>query len=101
MSISDWSSDVCSSDLVSNFSTLQNWRSEADGDLVFYVFDILWYEGKDLTGLPLTERQAVLNEILPIEDDRMRISRVFDASGIDFFSVAERMGLEGIIATRK
>ncbi|TCK85526.1 DNA ligase D [Albibacterium bauzanense] len=86
---------------VSNFSTLQNWRSEADGDLVFYVFDILWYEGKDLTGLPLIERQAVLNEILPIEDDRMRISRVFDASGIDFFAAAERMGLEGIIAKRK
>ena len=30
---------------ISNFSDLQNWRSEADGDLKFYVFDILWLEG--------------------------------------------------------
>src|SRR5690606_618405 len=86
---------------ISNFGTLQNCRSEADGELVFYVFDILWHEGKDLTELTLVERQAILNEVLPTDDDRLRISRVFDTSGIDFFSAAERMGLEGIMAKRK
>lgn len=86
---------------VSNFGALQNWRSEADGELVFYVFDILWYDGKDLTEFTLVERQAVLNEVLPVDDDRVRISKVFDASGIDFFAAAERMGLEGIMAKRK
>jgi bifunctional non-homologous end joining protein LigD len=86
---------------ISNFGALQNWRSEADGELIFYVFDILWYEGKDLTNFTLIERQAVLNEILPITDDRMRISKVFDANGLDFFAAAERMGLEGIMAKRK
>lgn len=86
---------------VSNFGALQNWRSEADGELVFYVFDILWYEGKNLTDLTLVERQAILTKVLPIDDDSIRISRVFDASGIDFFAAAERMGLEGIMAKRK
>lgn len=86
---------------ISNFGALQNWRSEADGELVFYVFDILWYEGKDLTALPLTQRQAILEEVLPIEDDRIRISQVFDANGVDFFNTAERMGIEGIMAKRK
>ncbi|MGA9648696.1 DNA ligase D [Pedobacter sp.] len=86
---------------ISNFGVLQNWRSEADGELIFYVFDILWYKGKDLTGLSLIERQAILNQILPKDDDRIRISKVFDASGIDFFAAAERMGLEGIMAKRK
>jgi bifunctional non-homologous end joining protein LigD len=86
---------------VSNFGALQNWRSEADGELVFYVFDILWHEGKDLRELSLVERQAVLNEVLPTDDDRVRISRVFDANGIDFFAAAEGMGLEGIMAKRK
>ncbi|MFI5452933.1 DNA ligase D [Pedobacter sp. UC225_61] len=86
---------------ISNFGSLQNWRSEADGELVFYVFDILWYEGKKLTGLPLVERQAILNEILPTDDDRIRISKVFDANGTDFFAAAERMGLEGIMAKLK
>ncbi|MFN0256499.1 DNA ligase D [Pedobacter ureilyticus] len=86
---------------ISNFGTLQNWRSEADGELVFYVFDILWYEGKNLTGLTLVERQAILNEVLPTDDDRIRISKVFDTSGIDFFDAAGRIGLEGIMAKRK
>ncbi len=42
-----------------NFGSLQNWRSEADGDLVYYVFDILWYQGQDLKDLTLLERKAI------------------------------------------
>ncbi len=85
---------------ISNFGNLQNWRSEADGELVYYVFDLLWYEGKNLMQLPLTSRQAILKEILPANDDRVRVSKVFTANGIDFFKAAERMGLEGIIAKK-
>lgn len=85
---------------VSNFGSLQNWRSEADGELVFYVFDMLWYEGKNLTELPLYQRQAILNDILPTDDDRVRLGKVFKASGVDFFDAAKRMGLEGIIAKK-
>ncbi|SDG65682.1 bifunctional non-homologous end joining protein LigD [Pedobacter terrae] len=85
---------------ISNFGSLQNWRSEADGELIFYVFDILWYEGKNLMELPLNQRQAILNEILPTTDDRVRLGKVFKASGVDFFDAAERMGLEGIIAKK-
>ncbi|HUH33559.1 MAG TPA: DNA polymerase ligase N-terminal domain-containing protein, partial [Daejeonella sp.] len=85
---------------VSNFGHLQNWRSEADGELIFYVFDLLWYDGKSLMDLPLIERQAVLKEVLPTDDDRIRVSKVFSAKGTEFFHAAERMGLEGIIAKR-
>jgi bifunctional non-homologous end joining protein LigD len=85
---------------VSNFGSLQNWRSEADGELAFYVFDILWYEGKNLTGLPLLQRKAILKSVLPADNDNIRVSKVFDASGTEFFKAAERMGLEGIIAKK-
>ncbi|MEJ7692490.1 DNA ligase D [Daejeonella sp.] len=85
---------------VSNFGNLQNWRSEADGELVFYVFDLVWYEGKSLTDLPLSQRQQVLKEVLPTDDDSIRLSKVFNASGTDFFRAAEKMGLEGIIAKK-
>ncbi|KQN35002.1 DNA ligase [Pedobacter sp. Leaf41] len=85
---------------ISNFGSLQNWRSEADGELVFYVFDLLWCEGKNLMELPLYQRQAILNEVLPIDDDRVRLGKVFKASGTDFFAAAEKMGLEGIIAKK-
>jgi bifunctional non-homologous end joining protein LigD len=85
---------------ISDFGAMQNWRSEADGNLVYYIFDILWYEGKNLMGLPLSERQAVLQSIIPTDNDHIRQSKVFDANGIDFFGAAERMGLEGIIAKK-
>jgi bifunctional non-homologous end joining protein LigD len=85
----------------SNFGDLQNWRSEADGDLVFYVFDLLWYDGKNLMDLPLYQRQAILKDILPTDDDRIRLSQVFNADGIEFFHAAEKMQLEGIIAKKK
>lgn len=85
---------------ISNFGALQNWRSEADGELVFYVFDILWYEGKNLMDLELDQRQAILKEVLPVDDDRVRIGKVFKASGIEFFAAAEKMGLEGIMAKK-
>jgi bifunctional non-homologous end joining protein LigD len=85
---------------ISNFGNLQNWRSEADGELVFYVFDILWHDGKNLMNLPLLQRQAILKDILPTDDDRIRLSKVFHANGSDFFDAARRMGLEGIMAKK-
>lgn len=85
---------------ISDFGDLQNWRSEADGELVYYVFDLIWYQGKDLTGLPLSERQAILAEVLPQDDDRIRLSKVFKAEGTEFFQAATKMGLEGIIAKK-
>jgi len=91
---------VIGKDGKANFGALQNWRSEADGDLVYYAFDLLWYEGKDIMGLPLSERQAILKEILPINDDHIRLSQVFTASGLEFFEAAKKMQLEGIMAKK-
>ena len=85
---------------VSNFGALQNWRSEADGPLVFYVFDVLWLDGKDLTKLPLSERRAVLRSILPKDTSIIRLSESFDVTGMEAFQTAVDMGLEGIMAKR-
>jgi bifunctional non-homologous end joining protein LigD len=84
----------------SDFGALQNWRSEADGELRMYVFDLLWYEGHNLMKLPLAERQAILKEILPADSENIRLSEVFAGNGKEFFSIAEKLGLEGIIAKR-
>jgi len=85
---------------LANFGALQNWKSEKDGNLVYYVFDLLWHEGKNLMGMPLIERQAILQDILPTDDKRIRQSKVFSARGIDFFEAAEEVGLEGIMAKK-
>nr|WP_315085919.1 DNA ligase D [uncultured Chryseobacterium sp.] len=83
-----------------DFGSVQNWRSESDGILLYYVFDILWYKGKDLTDLTLCERKAVLKEILPV-NDIIKISAPFYTSGIEFLEAAKQMGLEGIMAKKK
>jgi bifunctional non-homologous end joining protein LigD len=85
---------------VSDFGKLQNWRSESDGELVMYVFDLLWYEGRNLMKLPLADRQAILREVFPANDDRIRLSEVFESRGTEFFRAAEKLGLEGIIAKK-
>ena len=83
-----------------DFSSLQGWRSEADGELVFYVFDILFYEGKDLTKLPLTERREILKDILP-SSENIKLSDNFETNGIEFFKLAQEMSLEGIMAKKE
>jgi bifunctional non-homologous end joining protein LigD len=83
----------------SDFSAIQNWQRRKDGKLVYNVFDILWYEGRDLTGLPLTVRKAILEAVLPT-GDTIRLSQAFAVNGIDFFHAAEKAGIEGIMAKK-
>ncbi len=84
---------------VADFGSLQNWRSEADGSLFYYLFDITWLEGHDLTGLPLTRRKEILKEILP-KDENIRLSENFETSATEFLEAAAKMGMEGIIAKK-
>jgi len=83
----------------SDFGDLQNWRSEADGELFYYVFDILWLNGKDLTKLPLTERRAILRNIIT-DESIIRVSENFNEKGTRFFEIAKGLGLEGIMAKK-
>jgi bifunctional non-homologous end joining protein LigD len=84
-----------------DFSDLQGWRSEADGHLAYYIFDVLWLNGKDLTQLPLKERREALQNIVPADHPTIRISDTFDAEGNELFKLAEQFGLEGIIAKKE
>lgn len=84
---------------ISDFGSLQNWRSKTDGELLFYVFDLLWLNGKNLTGLPLSERKAVLQSIFP-DEGLIRNGYSVESDGISFFEAAKKLGLEGIMAKK-
>ncbi|HET6544914.1 MAG TPA: DNA ligase D, partial [Chryseolinea sp.] len=56
-------------------------------------------EGYDLTTAPLSDRRAALEKILPA-NDLLRLSGNFAVTGTEFFDVADKMGLEGIIAKK-
>jgi len=85
---------------VSDFGSLQNWRSEADGELIYYVFDILWLNGYNLERLPLWRRREILKENLPA-DEMVRFSEAFETSASEFLDNAKKLGMEGIIAKKK
>ena len=74
-----------------DFGDLQLWRSEADGQLVFYLFDVLWVEGYNVMNLPLEERHQLLQDIIPPGDNVIKISEQFNTSGKEFFSLAEQL----------
>jgi bifunctional non-homologous end joining protein LigD len=84
---------------ISSFGDLQNWRSESDGELFYYVFDLLWLEGHSLLTLPLFRRREILTQILP-KDGSIRESPIFKTGAKAFLGAAADMGLEGMIAKR-
>ena len=83
-----------------DFSDLQGWRSEADGLLIYYLFDILWLDGKDLMRLPLNERRKILASVIPANSNLIQRSEIFETTGTELFALADKMGLEGIIAKK-
>ncbi|MCS3800954.1 DNA ligase D [Niastella sp. OAS944] len=84
---------------VSSFGDLQNWRSEADGELLYYVFDLLWLNGRQLYEVPLALRRELLKEILPASPV-VQLSQTFNAPGTSFYQVAREMNMEGILAKK-
>jgi bifunctional non-homologous end joining protein LigD len=85
---------------LSRFQYLQNWQKDQLGELVYYVFDLMWIDGYDLTQLPLIERKKILRQIIP-ESDIIRYSDHIEKNGKKFFELAKQQGLEGIIAKNK
>ena len=88
-------------DGVSSFSLLQQALSEGDDKrMVFYAFDLMHLDGRDLTPLPLSDRKASLEALLAGAGKRgpLRFSASIDQSGPALLEQACRMGLEGIVS---
>jgi len=85
---------------VPDFSGIQQWERKKKGQLVYYVFDLLWVEGWDIMQAPLHARRALLLQLVP-EGGAIRFSDHIDDIGMDFFGMVRQNNLEGIIAKRK
>jgi len=66
----------------------------------FFVFDVLSVNGKDVRGLPLMERKAILDHIFVENDYYKRVLHV-GGRGTALFNIIEQRGLEGIVAKLK
>lgn len=88
-----------------SFSALQAALSEKrDRDLVYYLFDLPYAEGRDLTQEPLMARKrrlAGLLDSVKTAGSPLRYSDHIQGDGAAFYAQACRFGLEGVISKRR
>ncbi|HEX8549000.1 MAG TPA: non-homologous end-joining DNA ligase [Cytophagaceae bacterium] len=82
------------------FQLIQNYKRTGKGNIVFFVFDILYYNGYDLRDLTLLERKSILKSILPEDSETIKYNDHVEGRGIEFFNAAAAKNLEGIIAKK-
>jgi bifunctional non-homologous end joining protein LigD len=82
-----------------SFQALQH-RSHPGYPTVFYAFDVLHLDGRDLTREPFAMRRARLPTIVP-PDSLVRLSRELPGTAADVVQAVRSAGLEGVIAKRK
>ena len=66
----------------------------------FVAYDIIYYNGKDLTEKPLMERKKILSQAVR-EGNNLTISRYIESNGVAFFELIKSQELEGIVAKHK
>jgi bifunctional non-homologous end joining protein LigD len=64
-----------------------------------FLFDVLYYEGKNIEKLSFMERRKILTQIVKA-GERIKISDFFE-NGLDLLNQTRRLNLEGIMAKRK
>ena len=74
---------------------------KAAAQAMFYAFDLLYLDGRDLSGQPLFERRAALQSLVGHQHSSILMSEEVDAHGAEFLKLACQLGLEGIIAKRR
>jgi bifunctional non-homologous end joining protein LigD len=83
-----------------SFSALQNVTPGTP--LVYYVFDVMVLNGRDVTGNTLEERQTLLErKVLPYLADPVRYTGELHASLRDLIHSVKAQGLEGLVAKRR
>ena len=82
-----------------DFNLLQNFRAKASR-IHYFVFDLLVFQDRDLTRLPLFERRELMRSLLKFQSPRIRISEYVEASATDMLDAVRQQGLEGIIGKR-
>jgi bifunctional non-homologous end joining protein LigD len=86
----------------SSFQLLQNsFKSKKPIPLVYFLFDILYFDQYDLRKLPLIERKTILKQILSKESAILHFSDHLLKEGKQLFDYACEQGLEGIVAKNR
>jgi bifunctional non-homologous end joining protein LigD len=95
---------VLNPDGTTNFQALQNTLKDGRGEnVVYYVFDLPYCQGYDLSRTPLVERKQLLKALLPRLGGAAGVLRYSDdiqGHGDKIFRQACRYRMEGIVSKR-
>ena len=87
-----------------SFGALQQaFDKEATSDIVYYLFDVPYFDGHDLRGQPVEARRALLGQLLDQlpASPLVRFSDELDATPAKLLATACKLGLEGVIGKRR
>lgn len=82
------------------FQLIQNYQRTGEGNVIYCIFDLLYYKGYDLRSVPLIERKELLKKLIPDNHPVLRYSDHVLEKGTDFLEVARKQQLEGIVAKK-
>src|SRR5258708_7388469 len=82
------------------FQLLQQWQKRPTAPVIFYLFDLLWSDGRDITGTTVLQRRDRLEQLVnPVPG--IQVGGYIENRGVDLYRLAKEKELEGIIAKRK
>lgn len=84
----------------SDFQLLQHYSINDKHPIQFQVFDLLSINSKSTCSLPLIERKKLLKQVLNKKNEVIKYSDHIVEKGNEFFKIAEKNDLEGIIAKK-
>jgi ATP-dependent DNA ligase len=93
-----WSSTFLDESGRPSFNVLQN-SSSHGVDLVYFVYDVMMLEGRDVMSLPFDQRRALLEaKVLRRLTEPVRYSQRLEASLADLIASVKAAKLEGLVA---
>ena len=79
-------------------AVMERFRSKkSQHDISFSVFDVLHYNKKCITDLPLLNRKEILNDIIPEDTPLFNQVKWIQGAGVDYFKLTQLHELEGIV----
>ena len=81
------------------FQWLQDYPKSKKGELAFFVFDLLYFDGHVFTSVPLLKRKEILKKILPPLPHIVYTDNI-EGTGTAMFRQAKKLGVEGIMAKK-
>jgi bifunctional non-homologous end joining protein LigD len=85
---------------ISDFNALLNWKNGKEGELCYYVFDLL-FKGRNYLKDPLIKRKAALKRIIPKSHTFIRYCNHIEKFGNATYKWAKKHCLEGIVAKKR